>query len=80
MLLLNVHGCAQSLTHVQLFVTPHTVALQAPLSLGLSGKNTGVGFSFLVQGIFLNQELNPCLLHCKQILYCLSHQRSLLGP
>ena len=27
-----------------------------------SGKNTGVGCHFLLQGIFLTQELNPCLL------------------
>ena len=33
------------------------------------GKNTGVGFHALLQGIFLVQGLNPCLLHCRQILY-----------
>ena len=27
------------------------------------GKNTGVGFHFLLQGIFQTQGLNPCLLH-----------------
>ena len=41
-----------------------------------SGKNTGVGCHFLLQGIFLTQELNPGLLHCRQILYHLSHQGS----
>ena len=30
----------------------------------------------LLQGIFLIQGLNPGLLHCRQILYCLSHQGS----
>ena len=40
------------------------------------GKNTGVGFHFLLQGIFLTQSSNPVLLHCRQILYCLSHQGS----
>ena len=34
------------------------------------GKNTGVGFYFFLQGIFLIQELNPCLLLGRQILYC----------
>ena len=34
------------------------------------GKNTGVGCHALLQGIFLTQGL----LHCRQILYCLSHQ------
>ena len=28
------------------------------------GKNTGVGFHFLLQGIFPTQESNPGLLHC----------------
>ena len=27
------------------------------------GKNTGVGCQFVLQGIFLTQGLNPCLLH-----------------
>ena len=40
------------------------------------GKNTGVGCHTLLQGIFLTQGLNPGLLHCRQILYCLRHQRS----
>ena len=40
------------------------------------GKNTGVGSHALLQGIFLTQGSNPGLLHCRRILYCLSHQRS----
>ena len=42
------------------------------------GKNTGVGGHSLLQGIFLTQRLNLGLWHCRQILYCLSHQGSLL--
>ena len=38
------------------------------------GKNTAVGSYSLLQGIFLTQGLNPHLLHCRQILYSLSHQ------
>ena len=38
------------------------------------GKNTGEGCCFLLQGIFPIQGSNPGLLHCGQILYCLSHQ------
>ena len=34
-----------------------------------SGKNTGVGGHFHLQGIFLTQGLNPGLLHCRWILY-----------
>ena len=40
------------------------------------GKSSGVGCHFLLQGIFLNQGLNPGLLHCRQILYQLSHKGS----
>ena len=40
------------------------------------GKNTGVGRHALLQGIFPIQGLNPPLLHCRQTLYCPSHQRS----
>ena len=41
-----------------------------------SGRNTGEGSHFLLQGIFPTQESNPGLLHCRQILYHLSHQGS----
>ena len=37
------------------------------------GNNPGVGCHFLLQGIFLSQGSNPGLLHCRQILYHLSH-------
>ena len=40
-------------------------------------KNTGVGSLSLLQGIFLTQEWNRGLLHCKQILYELSYEGSL---
>ena len=104
------------LSHVQHFVTPWTVACQAPLSSGFSRqeywsglpcpppgdlpnpgakrrspalqvdtllseppekpKNTGEGRLSLLQGIFLTQESNWGLLHCRQILYPLSYQGS----
>ena len=37
------------------------------------GKNTGVSCHSLRQGIFLTQGSNSSLLHCRQILYHLSH-------
>ena len=40
------------------------------------GKNTGVGSHSLLQGIFPTQGSNLGLLHCRQILYCLTHQGS----
>ena len=41
-----------------------------------SGKNTGVGCHFLLQGIFLTQGLNLGLQYCRQIPYRLSHQET----
>ena len=38
--------------------------------------NTGMGSLSLLQQIFLIQESNPGLLHCRRILYQLSHQGS----
>ena len=49
LLLLSRFSC------VRLFVTPWTAAHQAPLSMGFSGKDTGVVCHFLFQGIFLTQ-------------------------
>ena len=40
------------------------------------GQNTGVGSHYILQGIFPSQGSNPCLLHCRQILYQLSPQGS----
>ena len=37
------------------------------------GKNTGLGCHSFLQGR-MTQGQNPGLLHCRQILYCLSHQ------
>ena len=37
------------------------------------GKNTIVGCHAFLQELFLTQGLNPCLLHCKWIIYPLSH-------
>ena len=60
--------------------TPWTVAHQSPLSTEFPGKNTRVGSHFLLQGIFLTQELNPGPLHCRQILYQLSYEGSPKDP
>ena len=38
------------------------------------GQNTGMNSLSHLQGIFPSQELNPGLLHCRQILYQLSHK------
>ena len=44
------------------------------------GKNSGVNCHGLFQGIFPTQGSNPNLLHCRWILYCLSHQGSPCCP
>ena len=51
--------------------TPWTAARQAPPWDSLD-KNTEVGCSSLLQGIFPTRGLNQGLLHCMQILYQLS--------
>ena len=51
------------LTRVQFFCDPH--GLQ-PARLLCPCKNTGVGCHFLLQGVFLIQGLNPCLLHWQE--------------
>ena len=40
------------------------------------GQNIRVGSLFLLQGILRTQGSNPGLLHCRQILYQLSHKGS----
>ena len=52
----------------------NVIARQAPSSLELSGKNTGMGSHALLQGIFPTQGSNLGLLHGRQILYFLSQQ------
>ena len=52
-------------------------SLPGPSVHATLGKNTGMSCHFLLQGVFLTQELNLGLLHCRQVLlHCLSHQRS----
>ena len=58
---LTWHVCRPSC--IWLFETPWTVAHQAPLSWNFPDNNTGVSFYFLLQGIFLTQELNLHIVH-----------------
>ena len=53
---LSCFSCAQ------LFVTPWTVASQAPLSMGFSRQEYWSGLPALLQGVFRTQESNPPLL------------------
>ena len=68
------------LSRVRLFVTPWTVALQAPLSMGIlqARKLQWVIIPFS-RGVFLTQGSKPGLLHCRRNLDHLSHQGSPKG-
>ena len=64
------HILLYTLNHLQIThsavcnsLRPWTVACQAPLSMGFSSKNTGVGCHVLLQGIFPTQRFCSHLLH-----------------
>ena len=67
--------CALALSHV-LLLWPHDCSPQNSVHVDSPSSNTGVGGHALLQDIFPMQGLNPGLLHCRRILYHLSHQRS----
>ena len=64
------------LSHVRLFATPWTIAYQAPLSMGFSRQEYWSGLPFPSPGDLPDLGIEPGLLHCRQMLYCLSHQGS----
>ena len=68
--------CVKSLSHVQLFVTPCTVAYQLPPSLGFSRQEYWSGLPFPSPGDLPDPGIEPGLLHCRQTLYHGSHQGS----
>ena len=52
------------------------IVCQAPLSMEFSRQEYWSRLPFPSPGIFPTQGSNPGLPHCRQILYCLSHQGS----
>ena len=64
-------------SHARLFAILWTVACQAPLSMGFSRQESCEGCHALLQGIFLTQELNPCLL---RLLHWQASSLSLVPP
>ena len=64
----------KSLSHVQLFATPCTIACQILPFIVFSRQEYWSGCHFLLQGIFSTQGLNRGLPHCRQILYHLSYK------
>ena len=65
-------------SRVRLFVTPWTVGCQAPLSMGFSRQGYWSEFPGPSPGDFPDPEIEQRLLHCRWILYPLSHLGSLL--
>ena len=63
-----------SLSRVWLPAILWAVARNTPLSMEFSRQEYWSGCHSLFQGIFLNEWSKPCLPHCRQILYHLSHQ------
>ena len=55
-------------------MTPWTIATKLLSPWNSPGKNTGVDSRSTLQWIFPTQGSNPGLVHCRQILYYLSHQ------
>ena len=77
-LVLKLGSKVKSLSRVRLFATPWTIAYQAPPSMGFSRQERWSGLPFPSPGDLPDQESNPDLLHCRQILYHLSHQGRLV--
>ena len=72
---LSLSLCSVAKSCSTLLQLPWTIVHQASLSVGFSGKNTGVGCHFLLQGVFSNQVSNPRLLHWQADSLPLSHLR-----
>jgi len=58
----------QWLSHVGLFVTPRTVACQAPLSIGFPRQEYWSGLPFSSPGIFPIQGLKPNVLTVRYLI------------
>ena len=62
--------CMCILSCVILFVTPWTVACQAPLSKAFPEQESWSGLSFPSPGDLPDPGIEPCLLHCRWIPCC----------
>ena len=66
----------KSLSRVQLFATPWTVAYQDPPSMGFSRQEYWSGLPFPSPGNLPDSGIEPRSPALRQTLYCLSHQGS----
>ena len=82
-----IHFCLQvnsiSMCGYLCLVAQSCLSLCSPMDCSLPGsslhgyspgKNIGVDCHALLHGIFPTQGLNPCIQHCRWIIYQLSHQ------
>ena len=73
--------CCQSLQSCPALCNPMDCSPREPMGILQARMNTGMGCHALLQGIFLTQGSNQCLLwlqHCRWILYPLSHGGSFI--
>ena len=63
------HMYAQVLSHVRLFLTHGLYLTRLHYPWDFPGKNTGVHSLSFLQLIFLTQESNWGLLHCRRMVY-----------
>ena len=73
------HQCDLGSPYLPVKVTQSCLTLCNPMDCSpwnSPGQNAGVGTLSLLQGIFPTQGSNPGLLHCRRVLYHLSHQGS----
>ena len=64
----------ESVSRIWFSATPWTVGCQVPQSMEFSRQEFWSGLSFPSPGDLPDSRIEPMLLHCKQILYHLSHQ------
>ena len=74
----NIKSESEIAQSVQIFATPWTVAYQNPPSMGFSRQDYWSGLPFPSPGDLPTQGSNLGLLRCRQTLYCLGHQGSLI--
>ena len=74
----SIHFFTSSHLHkkVKALVAQSCPTLSSPMDWSPQGKNTGMGIHSLLQRMFQTQGSKVGCLHCRKILYCLSHQKS----
>ena len=69
MLTAHICVCVHGLSCVQLFVTPWTIARQAPLFVEFSRQEYWSGLTFSISGDHYNPGIEPISCISRQILY-----------